>query len=407
MSLELRNRVDRNSASSGRKLRFKQADITTEAGMQTIQYTYDALARLQAADYYEGDNLSAAPTRQYTYAYDPAGNRTKQIMTVSGTQTITDFTYSAANQLTGDGTNTYSYDDNGNMTGDGTNTFTWDRANRLLTHTGSTYTYNGLGQRVSQTVSSVVTEYLLDVQPGLYKVIAATASGSTDRFIHDPMGIAQHEDNSGNWHWMAKDGLGTVRGVYDDTLTEAYTADRDPYGNLIASTGSNPTPFEYTGEPEDQNGLLHLRARYYDPSLAVFNSLDPLETPNRYAYVNGDPVNRTDSTGLIADEDLVIKDSVDGCTYFGSFSNSNANNFWLPCVVQCADNAGNFDRYADCIRTCNTCPITGEQAVAGRCEFSYSGQNAIDWALANSSSVRSGYSNIGGSFLRYVLRLTY
>jgi len=143
----------------------------------------------------------------------------------------------------------------------------------------------------------VVTEYLLDVQPGLWKVIAATASGNTDRFIHDPMGVAQHEDNSGNWHWMAKDGLGTVRGIYDDTLTEVYAADRDPYGDLIASTGSNPTPFEYTGEPEDQNGLLHLRARYYDPSLAVFNSLDPVETPNRYAYVGGDPVNNVDPSG--------------------------------------------------------------------------------------------------------------
>jgi hypothetical protein len=60
-------------------------------------------------------------------------------------------------------------------------------ASRLLNYQGSDYAYNGLGQRVSQTVSSVVTEYLLDMQPGLWKVIAATASGSTDRFIHDQL----------------------------------------------------------------------------------------------------------------------------------------------------------------------------------------------------------------------------
>jgi RHS repeat-associated protein len=94
-----------------------------------------------------------------------------------------------------------------------------------------------------------------------------------------------------DWHWMAKDGLGTVRQVYDNMPSEIYAADRDPYGDLIVATGSNPTPFEYTGEPEDQNGLLHLRARYYDPGLAVFNSLDPVETPNRYAYVGGKPTN--------------------------------------------------------------------------------------------------------------------
>jgi RHS repeat-associated protein len=132
------------------------------------------------------------------------------------------------------------------------------------------------------------------MQPGLYKVIAADDGTDVNRFLHDITGLAQHENNSGDWHWMAKDGLGTVRGVYDDTLTEVYAADRDPYGDLITVTGSNPTPFEYTGEPEDPNGLLHLRARYYDPNLAVFNSRDPLETANRYAYVGGDPINNPD-----------------------------------------------------------------------------------------------------------------
>ena len=162
------------------------------------------------------------------------------------------------------------------------------------------FSYNGLGQRVSQTVSSVVTEYLLDVQPGLWKVIAADDGSNVNRYIHDPVRgrIFQHEDPTGGWNWPALDGLGIVRGVYDDTLTEVYAADRDPYGDLIAATGSNPTPFEYTGEPEDPNGLLHLRARYYDPVLAAFNNLDPAETPNRYAYANGNPVTSTDPSGL-------------------------------------------------------------------------------------------------------------
>jgi RHS repeat-associated protein len=298
--LEVRNRTDRNPASSGRKLRLKQIQVSTELALQTIQYAYDALARLQAADYYEGDDLSATPTRQYAYDYDPAGNRTQQVVTVSGSPTTTNYTYNAANQLTGDGALTYSYDANGNLTSDGTNTRTWDRANRLLSFGGSSYAYNGLGQRVSQEVSSVVTEYLLDMQPGLWKVVAADDGTDVNRYIHDPVTdrILQHKDPTGGWNWPALDGLGTVRGVYDDTLAEVYAVDRDPYGDLIASTGNNPTPFEYTGEPEDQNGLLHLRARYYDPSLAAFNSLDPLETPNRYAYVGGNPANAADPTGL-------------------------------------------------------------------------------------------------------------
>ena len=158
------------------------------------------------------------------------------------------------------------------------------------------------------------TDYLLDVQPGLWKVVAADDGTNVNRYLHDITGIAQHEDPSGNWNWMAEDGLGTVRGVYDDTLAEVYTADRDPYGDLIAATGTNPTPFEYTGEPEDQNGLLHLRARYYDPSRGVFNSLDPLETLNRYGYVNGDPVNNADPSGLITWGDLAVANNAVGCS---------------------------------------------------------------------------------------------
>mgnify|MGYP002713157198 CR=1 FL=1 len=81
--------------------------------------------------------------------------------------------------------------------------------------------------------------------------------------------------------------------------------------------------FSFTGEQADSNGLIYLRARYYDPSVGVFTALDPLETPNRYAYVsgnvvnaavgelmgfhnrysyvNGNPVNLTDPSGMCPD----------------------------------------------------------------------------------------------------------
>jgi RHS repeat-associated protein len=261
-------------------------------------YGYDALARLQTADYFAGLDVTATPTRSYAYNYDRASNRTQKVVTVSGTPTTTNYSYNPLNQLTSDGTKNYSYDANGNLLSDGVNAYTWDRANRLLTFGGSSYEYNGLGQRVKQTVNSIATQYLLDVQPGLYKVLAATTGSNTDRYIHDPMGIAQHEDNAGNWHFLTKDGLGTVRHVYDDMLSEVYAVERDPYGVELADSGTNPTPFEYTGEPLDQNDLLHLRARYYDPALGTFVSLDPLETVNRYGYTAGDPINHIDNTGL-------------------------------------------------------------------------------------------------------------
>ncbi len=46
-------------------------------------------------------------------------------------------------------------------------------------------------------------------------------------------------------------------------------------------------------------GIQYHRARYYDPSLGVWLSQYPLEVGNRYAYVDGDPVNTVDPSGLI------------------------------------------------------------------------------------------------------------
>jgi len=159
--------------------------------------------------------------------------------------------------------------------------------------------YNGLGQRVSQEVSSVVTDYLPDVQPSLYKVLAATTSSNTDRYVHDVMGFHSQEDHNGNWSFTAPDHLGSVRAVYDESLNEDYFTRYAPYGDPFGSVGSNPTPFNFTGEPADSNGLVHLRARYYHPGLGNFISLDPLETANRYGYVDENPINFMDPSGLI------------------------------------------------------------------------------------------------------------
>jgi RHS repeat-associated protein len=55
----------------------------------------------------------------------------------------------------------------------------------------------------------------------------------------------------------------------------------------------------------DANALLYLRARYYNPALGVFTTLDPAEgkvqqsmSLNRYGYVTGNVVNAVDPSGL-------------------------------------------------------------------------------------------------------------
>jgi RHS repeat-associated protein len=71
-------------------------------------------------------------------------------------------------------------------------------------------------------------------------------------------------------------------------------------------SGSNQTPFGFTGEWTDANGLLYLRERYYNPALGVFPNPDPFEgipeqpmSLNRYSYVHNNPVNFADPSGMI------------------------------------------------------------------------------------------------------------
>jgi len=61
----------------------------------------------------------------------------------------------------------------------------------------------------------------------------------------------------------------------------------------------------FTGEMTDANGLVHLRARYYDPNVGVFASLDPFEgvdsrpmSVNGYSYVEGNPINWINPSGM-------------------------------------------------------------------------------------------------------------
>lgn len=58
---------------------------------------------------------------------------------------------------------------------------------------------------------------------------------------------------------------------------------------------------QYTGRENDSNGLYFYRARYYDPVLKRFISEDPIGLRggiNSHAYVEGDPVSRSDPEGL-------------------------------------------------------------------------------------------------------------
>ena len=107
---------------------------------------------------------------------------------------------------------------------------------------------------------------------------------------------------------------GTVTYVYTDAQGTPL-AKADANGNIIATfdyapygaqaLGTPPSGPGYTGHVNDPDtGLVYMQARYYDPAVGRFLSVDPVgPSPgntfnfNRYGYASNNPINHTDPDG--------------------------------------------------------------------------------------------------------------
>jgi RHS repeat-associated protein len=82
---------------------------------------------------------------------------------------------------------------------------------------------------------------------------------------------------------------------------EAYV-----YSDFGAPAGGSYLAYQFAGYRYDsETGLYYVGARYYSPTLGRFLQTDPIGTAggnNLYAYVNNDPINLLDPTGLSAEE---------------------------------------------------------------------------------------------------------
>jgi RHS repeat-associated protein len=176
------------------------------------------------------------------------------------------------------------------------------------------YEYDTDGRRVKETAGGAVKQYLIDRLLPYGQVVVET-DGAGDLNAEYVYGLERmSQERGGVKSYYLADGQGSVRQLTDSVGNVTDTYDYTAFGEALASTGTTVNDFRYVGEQADPNsGFYYLRARWMDPKMGLFASVDPLKgqigipiSQHRYLYARQSPVSFTDPTGLLFFSDLSI-----------------------------------------------------------------------------------------------------
>ena len=271
-----------------------------ELSGRTVQYGYDSLYRLVT----ETISGAVAGNGVISYSLDPTGNRLQRTSTVAAIPAGM-LNYDANDRITTD-----TYDAAGNTVLTGGVKSVYDFENRLAQSGSVGIAYDGDGNRVSKTVGGVSTTFLVDTQSptGHAEVVEELQGGTLARaYTYGLQILDERQTVSGTalTSFYGFDGGGNVRFLLNSAGAITNTYDYDAFGNLIGATGSTPNLYRFAGEQFDPDlNLYYNRARYLDPQLGRFRTMDPYQggdldpsSLHKYLYADADPVNGTDPSG--------------------------------------------------------------------------------------------------------------
>lgn len=135
--------------------------------------------------------------------------------------------------------------------------------------------------------------------------------GSNDD-LPDEDGPYNEDDRKPIW-WYHTDHLGSSTYLTDNFGRPSHYYETLPFGEMIVEHNQSANngvgydnKYKFNGkELDDATGMYYYGARYYDPRISIFVSVDPLAeqfqgwTP--YHYVHQNPINLIDPTGMSAE----------------------------------------------------------------------------------------------------------
>lgn len=206
----------------------------------------------------------------------------------------------------------YLYDANGNMTSDGQNCYTYNEDNNVTQVRNCTsgqlvteYVYDDQGNRVIQKIYSngvlSKTIYTPTKSYETTKLASGTVQNTTYYLVNDQ--VAARKNPDGTKTYYHNDNLNSANVLTDQNGNLVEKTTYYPFGGI--QSGGTKSEILYTGQRNDATtGLDYYNARYYNPSIMHFTQADTVipdvynpQTLNRYSYVMNNPLRYTDSTG--------------------------------------------------------------------------------------------------------------